>query len=102
MIGKEVILNDTVTTRVTGIVKDLDKNTDFKFKIFISLATLESRLVTKQEQGEWGNTNSASQLLINFNIGYNLVEHHAAAVSICIDFPSGVCKRKYLMHISTN
>jgi ABC-type antimicrobial peptide transport system permease subunit len=69
MIGKEVIFNDTVVTRVTGIVRDLNENTDFKFKIFISRATLERRLVSLDEQGEWGNTTSSSQLLIKLSKG---------------------------------
>jgi len=69
MIGKEVILNDSITTRVTGIVKDLNERTDFKFKIFISRATLERHLVNKDEQNEWSNTNSASQLLIKLSKG---------------------------------
>jgi putative ABC transport system permease protein len=69
IIGKEIIFNDSVLTKVTGVVKDLAKNTDFRFKIFISRATLESRLVSKDEQNEWGSTNSASQLLIKLSLG---------------------------------
>ncbi|MBS1934190.1 MAG: ABC transporter permease, partial [Bacteroidetes bacterium] len=64
IIGKEIIFNDTIRTNVAGIVKDLDKNSDFVFKTFVSLATLENRLLDPGERDEWGNTNSASQLLI--------------------------------------
>src|SRR5579871_2563589 len=39
IIGKEIIFDDTVRTSVVGIVKDLDENSDFTFKTFISLAT---------------------------------------------------------------
>jgi ABC-type antimicrobial peptide transport system permease subunit len=69
IIGKEIVFNDTIPAKITGVVKDLTKNTDFRFKIFTSLATLESRLVSKDEQNEWGSTNSASQLLIKLSPG---------------------------------
>ena len=67
IIGKEIIFNDSIPAKVTGIVKDLAKNTDFRFKIFISLATLESRLLGSDEKGDWGSTNSASQLVIKLS-----------------------------------
>jgi putative ABC transport system permease protein len=69
IIGKEIILNDTVRTTVAGIVKDLDMNTDFTFKTFISLATFENRLMSPEEINEWGSTTSASQLLIKLAPG---------------------------------
>jgi len=69
IIGKEIIFNDSIPAKVTGIVKDLAKNTDFRFKIFISLATLESRLLGSDEKGDWGSTNSASQLVIKLSTG---------------------------------
>ena len=46
IIGKEVIFNDTIRTRVTGIVKDITQNTDFNFKTFISRATQETHLMS--------------------------------------------------------
>ncbi|MES1224108.1 MAG: ABC transporter permease, partial [Bacteroidota bacterium] len=69
VIGKEVIFNDTVRTRVTGVVKDLDENTDFIFKTFVSKATQETHLMSPEEQNEWGNTNSAWQLLVKLAPG---------------------------------
>ncbi|MGC4035866.1 MAG: ABC transporter permease [Chitinophagaceae bacterium] len=69
ILGREINFNDTTRTRVTGVVKDLTMNTDFKFKIFISKATLEHGMMTKEDQNEWGNTNSASQLLIRLSPG---------------------------------
>ena len=69
IIGKEIIFNDTTRTTVTGVIKDLAENTDFKFKIFVSKATLEHGMMTPEDQNEWGNTNSASQLLIKLAPG---------------------------------
>jgi hypothetical protein len=64
IIGKEIILNDTVRMNITGIVKDLTQNTDFTFTTFISRATLEKTSLKPCELDQWDNTNSSSQLLI--------------------------------------
>ena len=69
MIGKEIIINDTITTRVSGIVKDPVKNTDFYLKTFVSKTTLENRVMDVEEQNAWGNTTSASQLFIKLSSG---------------------------------
>ncbi|HLK31215.1 MAG TPA: FtsX-like permease family protein [Puia sp.] len=69
IIGKEIIFDDTVRTSVVGIVKDLDENSDFTFKTFISLATYETRLISPDDKNEWGNTNSAWQLLVKLAPG---------------------------------
>ena len=42
MIGKELIYDDSLRVRVTGIVKDWDKNTDLAFTDFISFNTVHS------------------------------------------------------------
>jgi len=65
LIGKTVVLSDTVRTTITGIVKDLKANSDFESKAFISLTTL-SNTNLKQDYNwdEWGNTNSNTQLII--------------------------------------
>lgn len=62
--GKEFYLNDTVRAQVTGIVKDLAKNSDFTFKVFMSYATLENTSLKPDDWNEWNNTNGAQQLFI--------------------------------------
>lgn len=69
IIGKEIILNDTVRTNVTGIVKNLTQNTDFNFTTFISRATLENTSLKPGEWDQWDNTNSDSQLFIKLSPG---------------------------------
>jgi len=71
IIGKEIVFSDTVHTTVTGIVKNLDQNTDFTFKTFISRATLEKTSLKPQEWDMWDNTNSTSQLFIKLSLGTN-------------------------------
>jgi predicted permease len=67
IIGKEIILNDSVRMNVAGIVKDLTQNTDFNFSTFISRATLEKTSLKPGEWDLWGSTNSASQLFIKLS-----------------------------------
>jgi putative ABC transport system permease protein len=65
MIGKTVLLNDTVATVVSGIVKDLKENTDFNNEVFIALSTIPgSNLKNDYQWTEWGNTNSFSQVMV--------------------------------------
>src|SRR5579871_2894650 len=64
IIGKEIAFDDTVRTTVVGIVKDLEHNSDFNFKTFVSLATYEQKLMSPDDKNEWGNTNSSWQLLL--------------------------------------
>jgi len=40
MLGKEIIYNDSIRVRVSGIVKDWNQNTDLPFTDFISFSTL--------------------------------------------------------------
>src|SRR6185312_5072403 len=56
LIGKTVAFNDTVLTTVTGIVKDLKVNSDFEYKIFISLPTIAAtNLKQNYSWDEWGS-----------------------------------------------
>ncbi len=65
LIGKTVAFSDTVITTITGVVKDLQANTDFENKAFISLNTLSgSPLKQYYNWDEWGNTNSNTQIIV--------------------------------------
>ncbi len=67
IIGKELVFNDTIRTTVTGVVKDIEVNTDFSFKTFISKVTLETKRMKPSDWEQWDNTNSASQLLVKLS-----------------------------------
>ena len=71
IIGKELYFNDTVRTTVTGIVKDIQQNTDFTFTTFVSRATLENTSLKPEDWTQWDNTNSASQLFVKLSPGTN-------------------------------
>jgi len=68
LIGKTVAFSDTTLTTITGIVQDLKANSDFEYKIFISLPTIAAAdLKRSYSWDEWGNTNSAFQTIIKLN-----------------------------------
>lgn len=69
VIGRQVNFNDTVLTTVTGIVKDIEQNTDFSFTTFISKITLEKTSLKPHDWDQWNNTNGASQLLVKLSKG---------------------------------
>ena len=65
LIGKTVILSDSIRTTITGIIKDLKVNSDFEFKMFISLSTIpNSNLKKDYSWDEWNSTNSNFQTII--------------------------------------
>ena len=55
IIGRTVIFGDTLRTIVSGVVKDLQSNSDFEYKSFISLPTIpvEESLTTQFSWGDW-------------------------------------------------
>jgi putative ABC transport system permease protein len=65
MLGKQVVYEDTLKMTVTGIVQKVKENTDFAFKDFISISTINAeKSLRDQITPNWGNTNSASQLFV--------------------------------------
>ena len=49
IMGRELLYNDSIRVRVSGIVKDWNKNTDFLFTDFISLSTIHSSSLLKNK-----------------------------------------------------
>jgi putative ABC transport system permease protein len=65
VMGKQIFYKDSLIATVTGIVKELPKNTDFKFEDFISFKSIEAKNWRKEFQlDEWTNTNSTSMCFI--------------------------------------
>lgn len=71
IIGRTVTYNDSINAAVSGIIKDTrEKATNFRFKEFISLATVFTTGLKDQFGGdEWGSINSASQLFVKLKPG---------------------------------
>lgn len=66
IIGREIVF-DTVRTTITGIVKDLNENTDFTFKTILSRLTYDK--VAGPDNYSWNNTSSSSQLFVKISAG---------------------------------
>jgi hypothetical protein len=71
IIGKQITYDDSIKTTVSGIVKDqTEKATDFRFKEFISLATVMSTgLKDHFGSDDWGSINSVSQCFVKLKKG---------------------------------
>ena len=73
ILGKQLYFNDSLITTVTGIVKDLPNNSDFKFKNFISFKSIESKSWRKEfSLDDWSNTNGDSQAFIKLSKGTSI------------------------------
>jgi putative ABC transport system permease protein len=64
IIGKPVVLDDTIHCTVSGIVKDLPGNSEFYFGTFVSRPTYYTARLKPDGFGHWHWTNSADQLFV--------------------------------------
>ena len=73
IIGRQITYDDSITVTVSGIVKTpVEKATDFRFKEFISLATVMKTGLKDQFGGnEWESINSVSQAFVKLKKGTN-------------------------------
>ncbi|MEL6810129.1 MAG: ABC transporter permease, partial [Bacteroidota bacterium] len=68
ILGKTIVYNDSINTKVTGIVENFNGRTDIVFQEFISHPTLlQTRLRENIIGKNWNNTNSSSQLFVKLN-----------------------------------
>ncbi len=68
ILGKTIVYNDSINTKVTGIVENFEGRTDIVFQEFISHPTiLQTRLRRDILGKNWNNTNSSSQLYVKLN-----------------------------------
>ncbi len=82
-VGQTIIYNDSIKATVSGIVKDLDRATDFTFKEFISRSTIfNSGLKNDIGWSEWGSVSSASQFFVKLvkNVSSRQVEKQLHAL----------------------
>ncbi len=80
-LGKVIKFNNQVDLKVTGLVKQRPKTTDFPFEIFISMATIENN----QDRTQWGSTASDDRCYVMLNSG-------VTPESINAQFPDFVTK----------
>ena len=69
-IGRQVWYHDSLHTVVSGIVKDWTENTDFRFKDFISVATVSHTFLKNDiDFGAWGMWNDETQAFVKLGNG---------------------------------
>ncbi|MCL5246381.1 ABC transporter permease [Cellulophaga sp. 20_2_10] len=65
IIGANMVYNDTIPVKISGVVANFTERTDIVFEEFISLRTArQSDMTSVVLSSNWNNTNSASQLFI--------------------------------------
>jgi len=70
LIGKEIIYDGKLKTRVSGIVKDMEGNTDFSFTDFISFSSIQSSYLENDLQpSNWGWIMSTNQIFVKLEKG---------------------------------
>ncbi|MEO5890549.1 MAG: FtsX-like permease family protein [Ferruginibacter sp.] len=74
VVGKQLYFNDTVAASITGIVEDLNENTDFTFKAFIAYATLEHTSLKPQNWTQWSSTNGQQQCFVKLSTGTTVAQ----------------------------
>jgi putative ABC transport system permease protein len=68
IMGKVIVYDDSLRVTVSGIVKDFDKNTDFKFRDFISYSTIQHSFLKNQGNWDnWGGWNGDTQVFVKLN-----------------------------------
>ncbi|HEU5054666.1 MAG TPA: ABC transporter permease [Hanamia sp.] len=95
LIGKTVAFSDTILTTITGIVQDLKANSDFEYKIFISLPTIVSaNLKENYSWNEWGNTNSNFQTIVKLSPSVQAAQINKQIAAVFNAHSSGPDDRK--------
>jgi putative ABC transport system permease protein len=71
VIGKTIMVDDSIALVVSGIVKDLAANTDFDQQAILSLATIAASpgLKDQYQWDQWGSTNSINQVMLVLSPG---------------------------------
>lgn len=74
LIGRQMVIQDSIPFKITGIVADLKGRTDFNTKIFLSLKTLTQTDLIKSVmmEGSWTNLDGSSQCLVLLHPGANI------------------------------
>ncbi len=97
--GKTVIFSDTILTTVTGIIKDLKSNSDFKYEAYISLATVsQTSLKTAYDWDNWKSTNSNTHTFVKLVAGADQKIINRQFTSIFKE-NTGVNDNKTILHL---
>jgi|SRR5882724_7396628 len=83
MVGRELIYDDSLHVRVSGIVKDWNKNTDLPFTDFISFATFESSFLKNTiDRDSWGQGDIPVPTFARLSEGTSLTQMNAQMATL--------------------
>ena len=83
IVGREVIYDDSLHVRVSGIVKDWNKNTDFPFTDFISFATFQSSFLKNVlDRDSWGEGDLPAPTFVKLSEGASLAKMNAQMAAL--------------------
>lgn len=75
VVGKEIIYDDSLTVKVTGIVQDWSQTSDLPYTAFISSATLQSGFLKKNfNTGSWSEGDMSSWAFVKLSEGIQPVQ----------------------------
>jgi predicted permease len=71
VVGKTLMVDDSIPMVVSGVVRDLTAKSDFDIKAFVSMATIPASPGLKDQfrWDEWGSTNSINQVMLRLSPG---------------------------------
>src|SRR5260370_22666408 len=69
VVGKVLMFNDTALYKVTGVIKDIPKQSHFNFDFFISMPTL-----TESREDAWFSNNFNTYILLRQGVDYKSLQ----------------------------
>lgn len=70
-LGKTIVFSDTLLMEVTGVIKDVPKQSHMQFSILVSFVTYESLNKWFSYDGGWGNLNVRNYILLKKDVDKN-------------------------------
>ena len=77
VLGRTLIYDDSISVKVSGLVRDLEGVTDFTFTQFISYATGRAKLANSLMLDQWGSSNSESETFVKLAKGVSIARAEA-------------------------
>ncbi len=84
VLGKTIVFLDSINLQVTGVVKEMTENSEFKFQSFLSTATIPSypSLNTVFAYDSWNNYNDNTNALIKLKPGVDAETFEKTIIAI--------------------
>ncbi|MDE3213081.1 MAG: ABC transporter permease [Bacteroidota bacterium] len=76
ILGRTVVFGDTLRTKVSGVIDDLQDHSDFEFRSLISMPTIsfEKSLKSQFSWGDWGSSSTTLMIKLSSHIKADQIE----------------------------